>query len=49
MSHPPILWKEPRKLTAIEVVDIHLLVKATRPVLRPAPKHEGGEPCNPAK
>ena len=46
MSMNPIGWKEPRQLTKLEVVDIHLLVKATRPVLRYAPKVE---PCKPQK
>ncbi len=34
----PVALKLPRKLTKLEVVDIHLLVNSTRPVLRPAPK-----------
>ncbi len=33
----------PRKLTKIELVDIHLLVKSTRPILRPS------KPCEPNK
>jgi hypothetical protein len=40
MSQLPILRREPRKLTMLEVVDIHLLVKATRPVLGLPPKKE---------
>jgi hypothetical protein len=46
MSHPPILWKAPRQLTRLELVDIHLLVKASHPVLGLPPK---SEPCKPAK
>ncbi len=30
----------PRRLSQIEIVDIHLLVKSTRPILRPVPKKE---------
>ena len=33
-----VALKPPRQLTKLELVDIHLLVMATRPVLRPAPK-----------
>jgi hypothetical protein len=38
MSEQQICYREPRKLTKLELIDIHLLVKATRPVLLPAPK-----------
>ena len=41
MSQPPILWKEPRKLTLLEIVDIHIMVMQSRPRLRP--------PCKTAK
>ena len=46
MSVNPVGWHEPRQLTKLEVVDIHLLVRSTRPVLRYVPKVE---PCKPAK
>jgi hypothetical protein len=46
MSQPPILYREPRKLTLLELVDIHLLVKASNPMLCPQPKVE---PCKPEK
>jgi hypothetical protein len=46
MSQLPILWREPRQLTCLELVDIHLLVKASHPVLRLPPKRE---PCKPEK
>ena len=47
MSVNPVGWKSPRTLSTIELVDIHLLVKSTRPVLRSAPKKI--EPCEPRK
>lgn len=37
MSDRLIAVKPPRKLTKLEMVDIHLLVMATRPVLRYVP------------
>ena len=46
MSQPPILRRDPRQLTRLEVVDIHLLVKATHPILGLPLK---SEPCKPAK
>ena len=46
MSVDLIVWHEPRKLTQLEVIDIHLLVKATHPTLGLPPK---SEPCKPAK
>ena len=45
MSNDTFILRKPRPLTKLEVVDIHLLVKATHPVLKP-PK---SEPCKPAK
>jgi hypothetical protein len=45
MSQPPILRRDPRQLTRLEVVDIHLLIKSTHPVLLP-PK---SEPCKQEK
>jgi hypothetical protein len=36
----------PRQLTKLEVIDIHILVKSTRPILRPFPKVE---PCEPRR
>ena len=47
MSDNAFIAQSPRLLTKLEVVDIHILVKATRPVLRPAPKKI--EPCEPKK
>ena len=38
MSERLVAVRQPRKLTKLELVDIHLLVKATRPVLRYVPK-----------
>ena len=42
MSDRMIAVRQPRKLTKLELVDIRLLVKATRPVLRyePNPKEQ---------
>jgi hypothetical protein len=45
MSQPPILRRDPRQLTRLEVVDIYLLIKSTHPVLLP-PK---SEPCKQEK
>jgi len=41
-----IRYSPPLKLTLIELVDIHLLVKASNPMLCPQPKVE---PCKPEK
>ena len=38
MSNVRVAWHPPRQLRQIELVDIHILVKATRPILRPAKK-----------
>jgi hypothetical protein len=38
MNEPYFILKPPRPLTKIEVVDIHLLVMASRPILMPPPK-----------
>ena len=40
------ILRKPRTLTKLEMVDIHLLVKASHPVLGLPPK---SEPCKPAK
>ncbi len=40
MSDNYIATRPPRELTKIELVDIHVLVKATRPMLRYVPKKE---------
>jgi hypothetical protein len=45
MSNDTFILRKPRPLTKLEVVDIHLLVKSTHPVLMP-PK---SEPCKPEK
>jgi len=37
MSDNYIAMPQPHKLTKLEIVDIHLLVKSTRPVLRYVP------------
>ena len=37
MSERLVAVRQPRKLTKLEIVDIRLLVKATRPVLRYQP------------
>lgn len=44
MSDRLIAVRQPRKLTKLEVVDIHVLVKATRPVLKPVER-----PCKSEK
>lgn len=42
MSNDTFILRKPRPLTKLEVVDIHILVKSTWPVLLPArPKKEG--------
>jgi hypothetical protein len=42
MRGDAFILRQPRPLTKLEVVDIHLLVKATHPVLLSArPKKEG--------
>jgi hypothetical protein len=46
MSNDTFILRQPRPLTKLEVVDIHLLVKASHPVLGLPPK---SEPCKPAK
>ena len=43
MSVMPVALKPPRRLSKLELVDIHLLVMATRPVLRLAPKKKADE------
>jgi hypothetical protein len=40
MSDVLFVAKPPRELRQIEVVDIHILVKATRPVLLPYTKEK---------
>ena len=46
MSGDTFILRKPRPLTKLELVDIHLLVKATHPMLGLPPK---SEPCKPAK
>lgn len=46
MSNDTFILRKPRPLTKLEVIDIHLLVKASHPVLGLSPK---SEPCKPAK
>lgn len=46
MSYDTFILRKPRPLTKLEVVDIHLLIKATHPMLGLRPK---SEPCKPAK
>jgi hypothetical protein len=46
MSGDTFILRKPRPLTKLELVDIHLLVKASHPVLGLPPKRE---PCKPAK
>ena len=38
MSATPILRKGPRKLTTLDLVDIHVMVMQSRPVLLPPKK-----------
>jgi hypothetical protein len=46
MSNDAFILRHPRSLTKLEVIEIHLLVKATHPTLGLPPK---SEPCKPAK
>lgn len=46
MSERLVAVREPRKLTKLELTDIRLLVKATRPVLRYVPKKKETESKN---
>jgi len=46
MSNDTFILRKPRPLTKLEVIDIHLLVKASNPMLCPQPKVE---PCKPEK
>ena len=46
-GQPLFYANPPRQLTKLELVDIRLLVRSTRPVLRYAPKKI--EPCEPRK
>jgi len=46
MRGDAFILRQPRPLTKLELVDIHLLVKSTHPVLGLPPK---SEPCKPAK
>lgn len=46
MSDRLIAVRQPRKLTKLELVDIHLLVKATRPMLRYEPPKPTEPKCS---
>jgi hypothetical protein len=44
MSNDTFILRKPRPLTKLEVIDIHLLVKATHPMLGLPPKTEPRKP-----
>ena len=44
MSNDTFMLRKPRPLTKLELVDIHLLVKASHPVLGLPPKTEPRKP-----
>lgn len=46
MSERLIAVRHPRQLTKLELVDIRLLVKATRPVLRYVPPKQPEPKCS---
>lgn len=43
-SNDTFILRKPRPLTKLELVDIHLLVKSTHPVLGLPPKTEARKP-----